>query len=91
MRRLTFDGDDGWITPEFAWDPAGKRLIFTQLKWRDELRTGPAADIARDIEEAANLLNDPPRLEPGDVGHGNQNSNLDRRTRIGRYVEPALP
>ena len=89
VRRLTFDGDDGWVTPEFAWDPAGKRLMFTQLKWRDELRTGQPQDIARDIEEATNLLNDPPRVEEGDVGHGNQNSNLDRRTRIGRYVRPA--
>jgi Tol biopolymer transport system component len=86
VRRLTFDGDDGWVTPEFAWDPAGRRLIFTQLKWRDELRTGQPADLARDIEEATNLLQDPPRVEESDVGHGNQNSNLDRRTRIGRYV-----
>jgi Tol biopolymer transport system component len=87
VRRLTFDGDEGWITPEMAWDPAGKRLMFTQLKWRDEMRTGTPADIARDVEEAGNLLDDPPRVEPGDAGHGNQNSNLDRRTRIGRFVK----
>jgi Tol biopolymer transport system component len=89
VRRLTHDGDEGWITPEFAWDPSGRRLLFTQLKWRDEMRTGTPADAARDIQEAARLLQDPPRVQPGDVEKGGQNSNLDRRTRIGAYVQPA--
>jgi hypothetical protein len=30
IRRLTHSGDDGWVIPEFAWDPAGRRLLWTQ-------------------------------------------------------------
>ena len=39
VRRLTTDGNDGWISPEFAWDPAGRRLLWTELKYRDGVRT----------------------------------------------------
>jgi hypothetical protein len=33
LRRLTHTGDDGWVIPEFAWDPAGRRLLWTQNKF----------------------------------------------------------
>jgi WD40 repeat protein len=33
LRRLTTTGEDGWVIPEFAWDPAGKRLLWTQNKF----------------------------------------------------------
>src|SRR5262245_17988832 len=33
VRRLTRTGDDGWIIPEFAWDPRGKRLLWTQNRF----------------------------------------------------------
>ena len=29
-RRLTRSGERGWIIPEFAWDPAGRRLLWTR-------------------------------------------------------------
>ena len=32
VRRLTHSGARGWIIPEFAWDPAGRRLLWTQGK-----------------------------------------------------------
>ncbi len=32
VRRLTHSGGAGWIIPEFAWDPAGRRLLWTQGK-----------------------------------------------------------
>jgi hypothetical protein len=34
VRRLTHLGGAGWIIPEFAWDPAGRRLLWTQNKLR---------------------------------------------------------
>jgi hypothetical protein len=30
LRRLTTSGVDGWVIPEFAWDPGGRRLLWTQ-------------------------------------------------------------
>ena len=86
MRRLTHDGDDGWITPEIVFDAPGKRLLWTEVKWRDELRVDQPVDPVKEATEAANLANDPPSFSPNDTHHGGQNSNLRRRTRIGRYV-----
>src|SRR5882724_7517714 len=30
VRRLTHDGDDGWIIPEFTWDPQNRYLLWTE-------------------------------------------------------------
>ncbi len=81
VRRLTFDGDDGWITPEFAWDPSGKKLLWTQLKTKDEVRISDPAAPDREAAEATGLLNDPE--VPESVG---LETNVVPRTRIGRYV-----
>jgi Tol biopolymer transport system component len=32
-RRLTHSGDDGWVIPEFAWNPSGTRLLWTQNRF----------------------------------------------------------
>ncbi len=38
VRRLTQSGDEGWVIPEFAWDPSGTRLLWTQNKFPDGVR-----------------------------------------------------
>jgi hypothetical protein len=38
LRRLTRTGRDGWIIPEFAWDPSGRRLLWTENKIPDGVR-----------------------------------------------------
>jgi hypothetical protein len=38
LRRLTTSGRSGWIIPEFAWDPSGRRLLWTQSRLRDQVR-----------------------------------------------------
>ena len=38
MRRLTHSGEDGWVIPEFTWDPSGQRLLWTQNKFADARR-----------------------------------------------------
>jgi hypothetical protein len=37
-RRLTRSGREGWIIPEFAWDPSGRRLLWTENKFADDVR-----------------------------------------------------
>lgn len=32
-RRLTRAGEAGWIIPEFAWDPGGRRLLWTENRF----------------------------------------------------------
>ncbi|HEV7734394.1 MAG TPA: hypothetical protein VGR62_19630 [Candidatus Binatia bacterium] len=51
IRRLTTSGDQGWIIPEFAWDPAGKRLLWSQARSIDGVRVDEACVIRR-IREA---------------------------------------
>ena len=38
VRRLTRSGEDGWVIPEFTWDPSGRRLLWTQNKFSDGRR-----------------------------------------------------
>ena len=38
VRRLTTSGEIGWVIPEFAWDPDGRRLLWTQNRFPDGIR-----------------------------------------------------
>jgi hypothetical protein len=38
VRRLTHSGEQGWVIPEFTWDPGGRRLLWTQNKYPDDVR-----------------------------------------------------
>ena len=35
---MTSSGEDGWVIPEFAWDPSGRRLLWTENKIGTERR-----------------------------------------------------
>jgi hypothetical protein len=50
LRRLTRTGEEGWVIPEFAWDPSGRRLLWTQNKFPDERRVDQAC-VMREIRE----------------------------------------
>jgi len=41
-------GIDAWVIPEFAWDPSGQRLLWTQNKFRSGHRVDQAC-VARRI------------------------------------------
>jgi WD40-like Beta Propeller Repeat len=51
IRRLTDSGDDGWVIPEFAWDPGRRRLLWTQQKFNDGRRVDRAC-VMRQLREA---------------------------------------
>jgi WD40-like Beta Propeller Repeat len=49
-RRLTRLGRQGWIIPEFAWDPSGRRILWTQNKLRDRVdEPSVLRQIRRDV------------------------------------------
>jgi Tol biopolymer transport system component len=82
-RRLTFDGDDGWIIPEFAWDPTGTKLLWTEQKNRDSIRVSHLENPATDVDELTALPGEP---LPASVG---LDAFLVARTLIGHY--PSAP
>jgi hypothetical protein len=51
VRRLTYSGEDGWVVPEFAWDPSGRRLLWTQNKFNSGRRVDQAC-VVRGIRDA---------------------------------------
>ena len=51
VRRLTRTGEDGWVIPEFTWDPAGRRLLWTQNKFSSARRLDQGC-VKRQIRSA---------------------------------------
>ena len=51
VRRLTSYGDAGWVIPEFAWDPSGRRLLWTQNRFAPGRRVDQAC-VMREIRSA---------------------------------------
>jgi hypothetical protein len=47
LRRLTRTGEEGWVIPEFAWDPSGRRLLWTQNKFPPTRRVDQACVVRR--------------------------------------------
>jgi hypothetical protein len=51
VRRLTETGKDGWVIPEFAFDPTGRRLLWTQNRFPDGVRVDQSC-VVRQIRDA---------------------------------------
>jgi Tol biopolymer transport system component len=86
VRRLTRNGDDGWIIPEFTWDPTNRFLMWTEARFPDGLRVPLPFDAARQLRQTTGYLRGlkppPPAVPtPGDL----QPLPLERRTEIGRF------
>ena len=47
IRRLTYSGASGWVIPEFAWDPSGRRLLWSQSKFSDGRRVDQACAMRK--------------------------------------------
>lgn len=83
-RRLTTAGDDGWITPEFTWDPTFAYLFWTELRYPDGARVPLPVDLVKQLQATAQFLSHPPT----DIGpHGNELAllPLESRTRTARF------
>ncbi len=86
VRRLTTDGDRGWIIPEFAWSPNGRQLLWTESKYNEGLRVDQSPDLAREVADEATFLMHPPQFGQKDVDPGGPSAMVVSKTRIGRYV-----
>jgi hypothetical protein len=88
VRRLMQDGDEGWITPEFTWDPTNSFLLWTENRLPDGYRYQFPADFENYVHQVEALLSNPPG--PGMVDF-NQNGvgvaplPIEQRTQIGTF------
>ncbi|MGH2726164.1 MAG: TolB family protein [Actinomycetota bacterium] len=88
VRRLTDDGDDGWIIPEFVWNPAGDKLLWTETKFDDGVRMPLPPNPVRDLIELIAMLQDPPHPTIEEISSVGLTPRflLHLRTRIGHYA-----
>jgi Tol biopolymer transport system component len=87
VRRLTTDGDDGWITPEFTWDPTNQFLMWTENRFPDGLRYSFPPNATTWTQQLGALAQNPPP-PPVDVspnGVGVAPLPLQQRTRIATF------
>jgi len=85
VRRLTFDGRNGWIVPEFTWDPKGKALWFTENRLPPGARVGLPLDPAKELREAADMLRNPPAPDASKLLVGDAALPVEQRTRVLRF------
>ncbi|MFL5823238.1 MAG: hypothetical protein ACJ764_07330 [Solirubrobacteraceae bacterium] len=87
VRRLTHDGQHGWITPEFTWDPKNKFLMWTENRLPDGYRYPFPPTPAEYLQSLRDLTKNPPvpglDITPGGVGVAPLP--LQQRTVIGRF------
>lgn len=83
VRRITRDGDQGWVIPEFTWDPGNRFLFFTELKVVDDERVPLPVDPLAQLKHAVSFLTKP------QVGSAEANptsvTKFDTRTRVLRF------
>jgi Tol biopolymer transport system component len=87
VRRLTTDGNDGWITPEFTWDPTDKFLIWTENRLPDGYRY-PFPPNAGEYAQALQELARNPYVPSTDLtpsGVGVAPFPIQQRTQIGTF------
>jgi Tol biopolymer transport system component len=64
VRRLTTDGDSGWVIPEFTWNPSNRFLMWTETKFVDGYAVRLPLDPVAQLQATAQALQSPPKLPP---------------------------
>ena len=89
VRRLTYDGDEGWITPEFTWDPTNSFLMWTENRFPESYRYQFPVSVSEYVQHFQALLSNPPGpgiVDVGQNGVGVAPLPLEQRTRIGVFA-----
>ena len=82
VRRITTDGNDAWIIPEFTWDPGYKHLWFTENRLPPGTRVGLPLDPVKQLKLTQQLLEHPPTPDAGHVLVLDAALPIEQRTRI---------
>jgi hypothetical protein len=89
VRRLSYDGDEGWITPEFTWDPTNSFLLWTENRFPEGYRYPLPAELGDYIHQMQALLSNPPGPSIVDVGQngvGVAPVAVEQRTQVGVFT-----
>jgi hypothetical protein len=88
VRRLTTDGQDGWITPEFTWDPQRKFLMWTESRFPDGYRYPFPPNAAEYAQSLQTALQHPyiPGTDLTPSGVGVAPLPVQQRTQIGVFA-----
>jgi Tol biopolymer transport system component len=85
VRRLTGDGNGGWITPEFTWDPSNRQLFWTENRLPPGLAVPLPLDLANQVRSTVAFLLHP-QLDPLQALSGGNLLNsllqVQQRTRV---------
>jgi hypothetical protein len=88
VRRLTEDGKDGWITPEFTWDPQNRRLVWTENRLPPGERVGFPLDAAGQLQKTVDFLSHPPQPYVGGTNALDLVYSIEQRTRVLQFQLP---
>jgi hypothetical protein len=89
VRRLTHDGDEGWITPEFTWDPTNSFLLWTENRFPDGYRYALPPELTEYVQHVEAFLSTPPGpgiVDFGQNGIGVAPLPLEQRTQVGTFA-----
>jgi hypothetical protein len=89
VRRLSSDGDEGWITPEFTWDPTNSFLLWTENRYPEGYRYPLPVELNEYVQHMQALLSNPPGPSIVDVGQngvGVAPVPVEQRTQIGAFA-----
>ena len=90
VTRLTQDGADGWITPEFGWDPSHSCLVWTENRFPDgyryQLPEGPSGWLTQLEDLVANPPSPTNIVDVSQNGVGVAPLPVQQRTRIGSFA-----
>jgi hypothetical protein len=93
IRRLTTDGDQGWVTPEFTWNPQNTELFWTENRLPRGLAVPLPLQLTTQIEETVNYLTHP-QLNPKQLAAGNVTNTVlpvQQQTRIMTFPGTCAP
>jgi hypothetical protein len=82
VRRLTTSGEQGWVKPEFAFDDAGKRLLWTQVRIHEGVRIDQRLDLVAELQQLIAFLQNPTAATQSQLGIGVP---TQKETWIGRF------
>jgi hypothetical protein len=87
VRQLMTDGADGWVTPEFTWNPTNKYLMWTENRFPNGYRYTLPPDPTEYIQQLADLAQNPPSpsLDTSSNGVGTPSIPVQQRTVFGTF------
>ncbi|MFZ0042642.1 MAG: hypothetical protein WAK93_15125 [Solirubrobacteraceae bacterium] len=93
VRRLTYDGDQGWVSPEFTWNPQNNELFWTENRLPPGLTVPLPVNPTAQTQNSVNYLLHP-TINPGQVTYAGVTNTVlpvQQQTRIMTFPGTCAP